>query len=137
MVPGIPHYCTEGFGTTSTCQRLRKSLLLQRLPSAFGQRSTFRSSCNIYWHKYANTKLKMGESCSACWLLLPDVFQAGWVGWQGGGKQWSHTGCRCCSEIQKPTVIQLFHVGFQSQHCRACSNFSLYLSQALLWHSSC
>lgn len=205
-----------GLGTAFTCQGLRKSLLLQGLPSAFGQCSTF--SCNICWHKYANTELKMGKkplflpcwclstsvslvyfllnvkgerrggsgassallqekpqpsqqcgtwrrergktcplvpwwvwnaemnidtqpcnSCSACWLLLPDVFQAGccWVGWQGGGKQWSHTGCRCCSEIQKTTVIQLFRAGFQSQHCRACSNFSLYISQALLWHSSC
>lgn len=29
------------------------------------------------------------NSCSACLLLLPDVFQAccSWVGWQGGGKQ--------------------------------------------------
>lgn len=208
-----PRYWTEGFWQ---CQGARKSLLLLGLPSAFGQCSTFSSSCNICWHKYAHTEEKMGKrhfachvgawapqslwfisssvlkvgeevaqepgalcpsageataqaagwylkvgvrenlslgamcghrmfidtqpcnSCSCC-LLLADVFWAGccWVGWQGEGKHWSHICCRCCSEIQKTTVIQQFHAGFQSQHCRACSNFSLYTLQALLWHSSC
>lgn len=68
-----------------------KSLLLQRLPPAFGQCSTLRSSCNICWHKHANTELNMGKRLFLpCWYLNLFYFL---LNIQGEGRGGSGASC--------------------------------------------